>query len=249
MAPRRIAVFVAALCASSATTIHSSASEPFEIGVHLRVDPSITSRRIADRLKNEAEAIWGQYGIRLEWTHADAPEAAVGSVTLDAIVERRFKEVQHMGEPTVLGTAFVKPDAPNWRPVRVSFDATEVLLAFRTRRLSTAGIVTDGELARALGRVLAHEIGHVLLGAPYHDRTGLMRAAFPPDELAEPDRTPFRLTCSGVGRLRSRVRALTGHSQLVSQLRDSASLDLEGLGGTRHESAGEASCIATQPTR
>ena len=64
--------------------------------------------------------------------------------------------------------------------------------------------------ARALGRVLAHEIGHVLLSAPYHDEAGLMRAVFRPDELAGPDRAPFRLTCGGIGRLRSRVRMLTG---------------------------------------
>jgi hypothetical protein len=191
MALRSIAVFVAALCASSATTIHSSASEPFEIGIHLRVDPSITSRRITDRLKNEAEAIWGQDGVRLEWTHADASEAAMSSVALDAIVERRFKEVQQVGEPTAVGSAFVRPDAPNWGSIRVSFDDTESVLAFRTRRWSTMGIVPDGDLARALGRVLAHEIGHVVLGAPYHDRTGLMRAAFPPTNSPSRTARPF----------------------------------------------------------
>jgi hypothetical protein len=32
----------------------------------------------------------------------------------------------------------------------------------------------------ALGRVLAHEIGHVLINAPEHDSTRLMRATFSP---------------------------------------------------------------------
>jgi hypothetical protein len=75
------------------------------------------------------------------------------------------------------------------------------------------GVVTDRELARALGRVLAHEIGHVLLGARNHDQTGLMRVSFLPDELAAADRAPFRLTCLDVGRLRSRIGILTGIEQ------------------------------------
>jgi hypothetical protein len=93
----------------------------------------------------------------------------------------------------------------------VSFDATEDVLALRTT--NQALIVRDHELARALGRVLAHEIGHVLLGAPFHDEAGLMRGVFRSNELAEPNRAPFRLTRSDVGRLRSRIPALTGIEQ------------------------------------
>jgi hypothetical protein len=39
-------------------------------------------------------------------------------------------------------------------------------------------------LARALGRTLAHELGHFLLRARAHERTGLMRRSFTPDDLA-----------------------------------------------------------------
>jgi hypothetical protein len=39
-------------------------------------------------------------------------------------------------------------------------------------------------LARALGRTLAHELGHLLLRSRSHERTGLMRRSFTPDDLA-----------------------------------------------------------------
>jgi hypothetical protein len=249
MALRGIAFFVTALCAFAVTPLHADVSERLEVNIRLRVDPSLTSRRITDRLKTETEAIWGPYGVRLEWTDdAAAPESAANGVSLDASLERRFERHQHTKWPAVLGSVVLTPDASTRQPIRVSFDATERVLALReTGRAAMAGIVLDPELARALGRVLAHEIGHVLLGAPYHDRGGLMRASFRAEELGEPDRSPFRLTCGSVGRLRSRLRALTGQPQLFRQ-HGSTTLDLEGSPGTS-EASGAASCIAIQPAR
>ena len=224
MALRSIAAFVAALCAYGVTAIHADVCEPLKVGIHLRVDQSIASGRFTGPLKDETEAIWRRYGIQLEWTDAGAFEPSADSVSLDATVERRFEAPERMECATVLGGALVEPDAPGWQPVRVSFEATESVL--RTVRPSMGGLVRDHELARALGRVLAHEIGHVLLGALYHDRAGLMRAAFRPDELAEPNGAPFHLTRNSVDRLRSRLPALT-----------------------RRESSDRASCIAFQPAR
>jgi hypothetical protein len=247
MALRSIASLVTALCAFAVTAVHADVSERFEVGIRLRVDPLIASRRITGLMKDETDAIWRPYGIQLEWTDAAASEPAPNSVSLDAIVERQFERPERMGWPTILGRAFVKSDAPNWGPIRVSFDATELVLR-TTGRATTAGLVLDRELARALGRVLAHEIGHVLLGVRDHDRAGLMRAAFPADQLAEPDRTPFRLTCSGVDRLRSRLRGFADNPQPGLQ-HNSTTLDLEGFRGTRSESPGGTSCIRIQHAR
>ena len=246
MSFRSIIAFVAALCACGASALHADVSEPFEVIVRLRVEPSLTSRRITDRLKTETDAIWEPYGIRLEWTGADVSESPANSVSLDATVQRDFGRRQRMEGPAVLGLAFVTPDPPTWQPIRVSFDATERALANRTTgRASGSGLIPDRDVARALGRVLAHEIGHILLGASHHYRAGLMRASFRPEELGEPDRTPFRLTCSGVDRLRGRLRALRGDRQLVQQ-HNSTTLDLEGFRETRSESSVGAACIPVQ---
>jgi hypothetical protein len=210
MALRSIASLFAALCVCGASAIHADVSERFEVGIRLHVDPSLTSRHITDRVKTETEAIWEPYGVRVEWIDdADAPESTTNRVFLVARLERQFERRVRTKWPEVLGRVLLKPDTSNWRSIRVSFDATESVLARRTTgQPMMAGIVRDRELALALGRVLAHEIGHVLLDAPSHDGAGLMRASFRSDELADPDRTPFRLTCGSADRLRSRLRAL-----------------------------------------
>jgi hypothetical protein len=59
-------------------------------------------------------------------------------------------------------------------------------------------------LARALGRVIAHEIGHYLLGTGHS--SGLMRTSFAPRDLVDPSRAAFRLSTADVERLRASTR-------------------------------------------
>jgi hypothetical protein len=61
-------------------------------------------------------------------------------------------------------------------------------------------------LGLALGRVIAHEIGHHLLGIE-HAARGLMRAVFDARTLVDPRASPnFALDESGRARLRERLR-------------------------------------------
>jgi hypothetical protein len=48
-------------------------------------------------------------------------------------------------------------------------------------------------VGRAIGRVIAHEIGHVVLRTSGHAPHGLMRAVQRADELVDPARTRYRL--------------------------------------------------------
>ena len=207
-----LTAFTCVTCALAVGAIHANECEPFAVNVYLQVDRSIRSQVIPADLKNETQALWSPYGVHLEWTDSPGLGAAPSGLALEVILERRVIDAPGLPKwATVLGLASLKQNAPNARPIRVSLDATESVLALRRVSRTSAGwIVPDHDLGRALGRVLAHEIGHLLLGAPYHDEVGLMRAVFRPDELGEPDRAPFRLTCIGVGRLRGRIGVLTG---------------------------------------
>jgi len=59
--------------------------------------------------------------------------------------------------------------------------------------LTAAPPVHDVQVARALGRTLAHEIGHYVLSRQTHERRGLMRATWPIQEAVAADRRNFEL--------------------------------------------------------
>src|SRR5262249_26386985 len=129
-------------------------------------------------------------------------------LTLDAFVERFEPRGDADGAPPVLGHTTVTPEPVGSGPIRLSFDAIASLLQ---RRRGERPLLYEHEIGIALGRVLAHEIGHALLGASgYHDQTGLMRTTFECSDLVWPGRSGFRLMPQSVARLQARVAWLSG---------------------------------------
>jgi hypothetical protein len=91
-------------------------------------------------------------------------------------------------------------------PIRIEFDTLDSLIKHRSDAVT---LLHDLELGRALGRVLAHELGHALLGYPaYHDRLGLMRVQLSLRDLTEPGRDGIHLTDASALRLRDRLARL-----------------------------------------
>ena len=73
---------------------------------------------------------------------------------------------------------------------------------FGTEDVFSPSAFRDLVLGRALGRALAHEIGHFLLRSRVHSAAGLMRAIQPVSDLVAPDRHDFSLSPDQVTRLR-----------------------------------------------
>jgi len=198
-----LAVFLAVWCAC--TRVRADQSGFFPVQIRLQADHTVSSTPILPILKDETESIWRPYGVQVEWVDAQLGEVAAEGFSVDVVIDRR-SEGPADTDRAVLGRAFVPKDAVGAGPIRVSIDATERMLL---RRHSSGPFVADREMGRALGRVLAHEIGHVLLAVRNHDQVGLMRAVFSPVELGAPDRQSFRLSRDGLGRLRSRIEVMT----------------------------------------
>jgi hypothetical protein len=172
------------------------------VHVNLAFDPSITSSTIKIA-RDEAATIWREYGVELLWTDAGAPSA----LTVDVIVDRHSPRLDADGSASVLGYTTIASAEAGPSPIRVSFDAVDSLIE---RRHGGDPLPHRRVIGIALGRVLAHEIGHVLLGAPpYHDPVGLMRTTFLSDDLVRPERSTFRLMPRSVARLRVRLAVLS----------------------------------------
>jgi hypothetical protein len=79
--------------------------------------------------------------------------------------------------------------------------------------------VRDDLVGRALGRVLAHELGHYLLGLREHSPDGLMQPLFRTDRLISPDRRIFELPQRLVPRLRARLEVLAAQAEGAARAR------------------------------
>jgi hypothetical protein len=119
----------------------------------------------------EATRIWRQEGVSVMWSSdpADGPGLRVVFVQAELrspASEHRFAIAEfHRAQPRIVGSLGA---------------AGRAVTAAMTR--SGAWWLAqqhDHALGLVLGRVLAHEIGHYLLGTAEHSRRGLMRASFP----------------------------------------------------------------------
>jgi hypothetical protein len=164
------------------------------------------SSDIAASAAKEAAAIWLRYGVELEATLVEAERDRVAAENLSIVVDMAPHDVQ-AGAGAPLGTIkFGSGRAPH-PIVSIFSDAVGRLVAewmFHAVRIeSWPERMRAALLGRALGRVIAHEIGHYLLG-PRHT-AGLMRSAFAAGDLLDPPQDRFMLSPADVRRLDQRM--------------------------------------------
>jgi hypothetical protein len=190
-----------AFCACTAGPSQSREPDTLTVRINLTLERRLASHVIQAIARKEASAIWKTYGVDLQWS--DSGDAA--ALHLDVIVEPGQADAVPNRMPGVLGRTMIDRAGVVRGPIRVFVDAIESLL----QPESSNPLLHEVELATVLGRVLAHELGHVLLGTPtYHDRDGLMRANFTGADLARRDRRFFQLTERSIGRLRAQIGRL-----------------------------------------
>ena len=89
----------------------------------------------------------------------------------------------------------------------------------RVQELAALAAVDESEL---LGRAIAHEIGHMLIGRPDHSRTGLMRAVWVSGELRRGVPTDWLFSGGEAAELRrqlaSRMRAAEPPAPMMARL-------------------------------
>jgi hypothetical protein len=170
--------------------------------------PVVTTRRIAEQVRT----IWHEHGVQVDGLEGPTSsrvmlqaelsndgQLAEGVDRFELGVFRRRDNHITISVPAALGTAIA--GVPT------------------LETLSSSDIRRDFALGTVLGRAIAHEIGHFLLG-PAHSKSGLMRAAFRATEMADPRDGAFDLTRTDVARLvavlQSAMASPGGFNQRVS---------------------------------
>ncbi len=169
------------------------------------IDAAVVRKAVA-----EAAAIWTKYGVVLDGEDT-CGRSAVETLRLTIGVAATALPGR---APVVLGTIVFGPDgAPE---PRITLFLNEVLRFVAVARVLGADerrwprLLREEVMGRILGRVLAHEIGHYVLGDPRHTFAGLMRSIQRSDELAEPSRAGFTLSTDQAAQLRARSVAVSG---------------------------------------
>ena len=100
----------------------------------------------------------------------------------------RFQERTERGDH-ILGTAIVQENGPN------------VLASVYAESIAERSVKTGLPMWMIMGRVTAHEIGHLLLGTNSHTVSGLMQAKW---DLRRPHPAEWRFTDADAAKMRSR---------------------------------------------
>ena len=182
---------VVCVCATSAYAQHAA---PFR--VHLAfdsIDGGVTTIQTA--AVAEAAELWKPYGVLVHTGASDNCDTRLMVTTL----QDRGPSGGDLGSIRFGADGIPDPHIVLHYPavVRLATGTTAFGIAAREWPLR----LREEVIARAVGRTLAHEIGHYLLQWPHHARTGLMQSRQGAAALALPDRARFALTPSDIARL------------------------------------------------
>ena len=155
----------------------------------------------ANALK-EAARIWKRYDVSL-LTEDDGQCVLAGAAAVSVTID-----VGHdpASGATGLGAIQFAPDGTPASDIVLNYDAVKRIATSAPfmglhPALWPAGL-REEIVARALGRALAHEIGHYLLRSPHHTSSGLMQARHKGSMLGSPNDRGFELTKTDRDRLR-----------------------------------------------
>jgi hypothetical protein len=185
---------------------------------------SATVQPAAERaiMLQEADAIWRTHGVAIVALAPEQTAPPTADVRLVVTLDRTKRRLSP-GRSQRLGAILFDHENLPATTLTIEVGAVEATIV-RTRWGGRPfdqwpQAWRDRLVGRALGRVLAHEIGHYLLASRLHGTEGLMRAMFDGDELLRPGRRGFAVAARDLPRLRTRLAGLGPGSALAENAR------------------------------
>lgn len=162
-------------------------------------------REILGRSKSQATLIYRASGIRLDWRNCPT--------TAEELLENRACRERPGAMRLVLRLIDFEAALPlklssetfgvSWIPDDGSFAYMATVCADRAHRLARAKPGLEGVL---LGHVIAHELGHLLLGTNSHSKAGLMHIPWGKNEIQLAERGRLHFSLQESRSLRENVR-------------------------------------------
>jgi hypothetical protein len=200
-------------CALIASTAYAAgATAPAAVSAALAVPPMIVnvtaapemSPELVARILKEADAVWRPTGITFVWQRAAQrvvpySRASETGPYVPKTLRLTIGDSHGEGSGNRLPLGWIVFDdvaAPEQEIYLSRANAEQLMINSR----GVVGIVgqmpeiqRDTLLARAMGRALAHEMGHYLLASKAHTPRGLMKAVLTASELFSLDAAPFEI--------------------------------------------------------
>jgi hypothetical protein len=143
-------------------------------------DPARALPFSSHRVGDEVRAYFGRLGVEIDWRRRRTPSIDPEARAVILLATSPWPEPENRKV-----TGVVKRDAVNPSKLWVVLSTTKWVLGFPPGRgpLSTT---QEQRLARALGRIVAHELVHTIVPRHSHTETGLMRSVLNRRELLAP---------------------------------------------------------------
>ena len=159
--------------------------------------------------RNSVEASFHGTGLAIEWAHCDGgrgapPACRVPLGPLDLIVRILPAHDAVDGRFTTLGVSLVDPEGGRLSTVYAG-------------RVWTVARRASVEPGPVLGRAIAHEVGHLLLGTSVHASTGLMREAWKHVELQRNRQDDWLFSEEEIAAMRAGVSMRLARTALASR--------------------------------
>ena len=197
----------AALATSLATT--PSPLPPLVVTV---IEATAMPPRLVPRVLEEANAIWNAAGVTFVWRRV-SPQAAARMDQVPAVATLRIVigTARGIGRENRIPLGWIRfdDDGPA-REVYVSYGNAVEYLNGSEAVIGIASQMTVLErevyLSRAMGRALAHELGHYLLASKAHTRRGLMQATHTASDFFDAQRRAFAIDAAQRQSVAARLR-------------------------------------------
>jgi len=183
---------------ATAQTATSLLAEPAKMHVRVYDYVPLPSKVLA-KAEGQVEMIFRQAGVEVTWENSAPPKDAskgkpvsshpADSAGIDLRIVGHFESTTRVLRYDAMGFA-VPPDT-----VTISLEWAD--------KLASLGIAEEYQV---LGTAMAHEIGHLFLGANSHSPVGIMRAGRKEQDLLEASQARLSFTPDQSRRIRTEVR-------------------------------------------